>query len=95
VEGINPWKVRSWTGTGGRITVAHPSYPAQRHTMQVYVLDPEHARPVFAAGEFSNGVWGIYVPTATTPGGDHISSSPLKLPVFRPPASSAKANKPP
>jgi hypothetical protein len=59
----------------GRITVAHPSYPAQRHMMQVYVLDPEHAGPVFAAGEFSNGVWGIYVPAPTTPGGDHISSS--------------------
>ena len=65
VAGINPWQVENWIGTGETITVAHPSYPAQRHTMWVYVLDPKQAESVFAAGEFSNGVWGIYVPTAS------------------------------
>jgi hypothetical protein len=62
VAGINPWKVGNWISTGDRITVAHPSYPAQRHTMHVCVLSPEHAESVFAAGEFSNGVWGIFIP---------------------------------
>lgn len=74
VTGINLWEVGSWTSTGARITVAHPSYPAQRHTMQVYVLDPRDAGSLFAAGEFSNGVWGIYVPAAVTPGGCHRSA---------------------
>jgi hypothetical protein len=69
VAGINPWHAAEWVGTGGAITVAHPSYPAQRHTMQVYSLDPEHGEYVFAAGEFSNGVWGIYVPDG--PSADH------------------------
>lgn len=64
VAGINPWEVAKWISAGETITVAHPSYPAQRHTMWVYVLDPKQAESVFAAGEFSNGVWGIYVPTA-------------------------------
>jgi len=68
VAGINPWKVVNRSSTGEKIIVAHPSYPAQRHTMRVYVLDPEHGGSVFAAGEFSNGVWGIYVPVAMTPG---------------------------
>jgi len=77
VAGINPWTVGNWTSTGGRIIVAHPSYPAQRHTMQIYVLDPQDAGSVFAAGEFSNGVWGIYVRAAVTPGGDHRSASAL------------------
>lgn len=79
VAGINPWKARNWTRTGEKITVAHPSYPAQRHPMQVYLLDPENAGSVFAAGEFSNGVWGIYVPAATTTGRSHRpASSPLR-----------------
>jgi len=30
VGGVNPWQVE-WVATGGCITVAHPSYPAQRH----------------------------------------------------------------
>ena len=61
VAGINPWHAGGWTSTGVRITVAHPSYPAQRHTMRVYILDSQHEIE-FAAGEFSNGVWGIYAP---------------------------------
>ena len=35
VGGIDPWSV-TWTADGGRITVAHPSYPSQRHVMTVY-----------------------------------------------------------
>lgn len=75
VAGIDLWKIGNWTSTGGRITVAHPSYPGQRHTMQVYALDPQDAGSVFAAGELSNGVWGIYVPADVTPGGGHRSAS--------------------
>jgi hypothetical protein len=45
------------------ITVRHPSYPAQRHQMFVYELEV-HPPLRFAAGEYSNGVWGFYVPAA-------------------------------
>jgi hypothetical protein len=43
------------------ITVAHPSYPSQRHHMWLYDLDVEPTLR-FAAGEYSNAVWGFYVP---------------------------------
>ena len=61
VGGVNPWEV-SWTDTGGRIVVAHPSYPRERHTMFTYVVAGSDPPIRFAAGEFSNGVWGFFVP---------------------------------
>lgn len=59
--GIDPWAI-DWGATKGWIVVAHPSYPLQRHSMSVY--EPRfQTRPLmFAAGEFSNGVWGFFVP---------------------------------
>jgi hypothetical protein len=62
IGGVNPWDVE-WISTGGRITVAHPSYPHQRHTMFTYEVAGSRPTIVFAAGEFSNGVWGFFVPT--------------------------------
>jgi hypothetical protein len=59
--GIDPWQV-SWVDTRTWIVVAHPSYPTQRHTTHVYEVAGTDPPRVFAAGEFSNGVWGIYVP---------------------------------
>ena len=61
VGGINPWEVE-WTPTHGRITVAHPQYPSERHTMLTYKVAKSDQSVVFAAGEFSNGVWGFFVP---------------------------------
>ena len=61
VAGVNPWQ-RSWTPTHECITVAHPQYPSQRHVMFTYEIAGLDAPVVFAAGEFSNGVWGFYVP---------------------------------
>jgi len=61
VGGVNPWNVK-WTGTDRRIIVAHPSYPTQRHTMNIYEVTGASPSITFAAGEFSNGVWGFYVP---------------------------------
>jgi hypothetical protein len=61
VDGVRLWGA-SWARTGARLTVAHPQYPPQRHVMSTYATDGP-ARPVeFAAGEFSNGVWGFFVP---------------------------------
>jgi len=65
VEGVNPWNFdqSEWHSTGeDPITVAHPCYPAQRHSMYVYELALPGRKIKFAAGEFSNGVWGFYSP---------------------------------
>ncbi|HSN71624.1 MAG TPA: hypothetical protein VLT59_08935 [Steroidobacteraceae bacterium] len=60
VEGVDLW-TRTWSSCRETIVVAHPSYPAERHTLSVYRLaDVPDLR--FAAGEFSNGVWGFFVP---------------------------------
>ena len=60
--GLDPWKLE-WRALGEPpITVAHPSYPRERHSMEVYALRAGDGTVRFAAGEFSNGVWGFYVP---------------------------------
>jgi hypothetical protein len=62
-SGVSPWPYSDrWVATGDRIVVAHPSYPRQRHDMLVYTLAATNPEVRFAAGEFSNGVWGFYVP---------------------------------
>ncbi|MFN8076058.1 MAG: hypothetical protein U0Q15_11635 [Kineosporiaceae bacterium] len=61
VDGVNPWSLAAWGAPLGTIVVAHPSYPAQRHIMSIYRPFRPGGGPVeFAAGEFSNGVWGIF-----------------------------------
>lgn len=60
--GQNLWSAKWLASSEPPITVAHPSYPNERHKMWVYYLDsPRSIR--FAAGEFSNGVWGFFLPT--------------------------------
>jgi hypothetical protein len=63
IAGINPWKVEWEPVPVGSVVVAHPTYPAQRHTMSVYRLSGVEPAAFFAAGEFSNAVWGFYEPT--------------------------------
>ena len=60
--GLNPWQIKWHSLNDAPITVAHPSYPQQRHSMWLYELHAEGKIIKFAAGEFSNGVWGFYVP---------------------------------
>jgi hypothetical protein len=62
VGGVNPWNVH-WHPTHGHVVVAHPQYPAQRHIMDTYVVAGANPPIVFAAGAFSKGIWGFYVPT--------------------------------
>jgi hypothetical protein len=62
IAGLNVWE-HKWIDAGeGSITVPHPSYPSQSHRMYVYKLDTPSGQKRFAAGEFSNSVWGIYIP---------------------------------
>lgn len=62
LRGFNPWAHEWHRSNQDTITVAHPAYPSQRHTMFVYDLVVSGKRVRFAAGEFSNGVWGFYLP---------------------------------
>ena len=60
--GLKVW-FESWRRVdGASLILWHPSYPQQRHSMEVFEIgDP--ANPIrFATGELSNGVWGFFVP---------------------------------
>lgn len=61
LAGTDVWSV-AWTPCqGGKATVRDPLYQ-QRFEFPVYDL-PTRAGPLrFAAGEFSNGIWGFYRP---------------------------------
>ncbi len=60
--GLNPWQLKWHSLAEPQITVAHPSYTQERHLMWIYELHAEGTIVKFAAGEFSNGFWGFYVP---------------------------------
>jgi len=59
--GLNPWKFKWHSLDEPTITVAHPSYPEERHTMSLFELKSGGKTVRFAAGEYSNGVWGFYL----------------------------------
>jgi hypothetical protein len=62
LNGLDPW-AHKWTRCEETsIRVSHPNYPAQRHAMHVYQINNGAATVRFAAGEFSNSVWGFYLP---------------------------------
>jgi nitrogen fixation protein FixH len=60
VSGIDPWE-HAWTRESRTIVVAHPSYPHQRHVLDVWQVAGPDGSAIFAAGELSNGVWSFYV----------------------------------
>ena len=62
LRGIGVWR-HEWQDEEERsITVAHPSYRQQRHSLSVYSISTETQYLKFAAGELSNGVWGFFLP---------------------------------
>jgi hypothetical protein len=63
VDSVDIWTT-SWESTGiAPIVVGHPSYPTQRHELSVYRV-AGHPNGLFAAGEYSNQVWGVFVPAS-------------------------------
>lgn len=50
-----------WESTGNRIKVKDPAY-RQVHVMTVYRVKINEEFYTFAAGEFSNMIWGFYLP---------------------------------
>lgn len=70
-RGVLLWE-RRWRSLGERITVAHPQHEYERHGMTVYCI-ADRPDIMFAAGEFSNGVWGVFVPVdAASPLADEL-----------------------
>lgn len=58
LNGINVWDYQ-WIYTGKTIAVKDPLYH-QVHKMMIYEIKTDTKTVTFAAGEFSNGVWGFY-----------------------------------
>ena len=67
IDGVRIWS-HEWRPIRNVIAyVKDPSY-GQDFTFQVYTVEENGVRVEFAAGEFSNNVWGIYVRKNTTSG---------------------------
>ena len=57
--GVNIFEYE-WKETGKSVRVRHPLY-SQEDKFPVYTVDINGQEQEFAAGEFSNCVWGFYV----------------------------------
>ena len=62
INGLNIWD-HKWTGTGRKAIVKDPLYGKERRFWEYEIRSGETVAR-FAAGEFSNLVWGIYVEDA-------------------------------
>jgi hypothetical protein len=60
IQGLNIWD-HPWNDLQRSVTVKDPIYE-QDHVMGIYELNHGDQQVLFAAGEFSNMVWGIYLP---------------------------------
>ncbi len=58
IDGIDVWK-HEWTDTKERVSVEDPLY-RQKFTFHVYEIRSSDKVVRFAAGEFSNCMWGFY-----------------------------------
>ena len=58
INGMNIWDYK-WEDTGERVEVKDPLY-GQHYSMAVYKIRHRNVEFRFAAGEFSNCVWGLY-----------------------------------
>jgi len=60
LEGLNIWSY-NWKDMHQHIIVKDPIYQ-EEHVMLIYDINDVNKTVRFAAGEFSNMVWGIYLP---------------------------------
>jgi len=59
IKGINIWDFK-WEPTGEKIKIKDPLY-GKFYSFEIYKIRNIDVDIFFAAGEFSNCVWGIYV----------------------------------
>lgn len=58
INGLNIWNY-NWKSTGISIDIKDPIYQ-QDYSFNVYEISDGSHTITFAAGEFSNSIWGIY-----------------------------------
>ncbi len=61
INGINVFS-HHWKNIREEIAEVYDPLYGQKHTFSVYTITEGERTIKFAAGEFSNGVWGFYVP---------------------------------
>ena len=59
IDGLDVWK-HKWRDTKERAQVKDPNYH-EDFTFDIYEIRHGDRVVAFAAGEFSNGLWGFYV----------------------------------
>ncbi|CAN5899070.1 hypothetical protein BH24DEI2_BH24DEI2_13930 [soil metagenome] len=60
IKGLDVWAFK-WRRVAGEAEVEDPLY-GQPHTFAVYTITDGTQTVKFAAGEFSAGAWGFYLP---------------------------------
>jgi hypothetical protein len=68
LNGLNPWDYKWIALDEPRVVVPHPSYPQQRHEFNVYQITDGKQTVRFAAGEYSNCVYGFFLRDAEIKG---------------------------
>jgi hypothetical protein len=58
IDGLNIWDF-AWKDTGEKIDIKDPMY-GKSYSFHIYEINDSTIKVIFAAGEFSNGVFGIY-----------------------------------
>ena len=58
IDGLNIWDYE-WKDTGQKVDIQDPLYN-QNYTLPIYEITDNTMTAKFAAGEFSNLIWGIY-----------------------------------
>lgn len=67
IDGIDVWW-HDWRRLHiDTVSVPHPSFSNQMHTLWPYAIEPVDIPILFYAGELSNGVWCFYVPSKGQP----------------------------
>ncbi|WP_268225814.1 hypothetical protein [Sinomicrobium oceani] len=59
VEGVKIWEFE-WESTGKYILIKDPLY-SQVYLFEIYRIYDNNKILMFAIGEFSNGIWGVYL----------------------------------
>lgn len=59
IRGVNVWE-QGWQVSAGQEAHVHDPVYGQGFVFRVYTIQDGEERVEFAAGEFSNGVWGFF-----------------------------------
>jgi hypothetical protein len=60
IRGVNVWE-QGWQVSPGQEAQVHDPVYGQEFVFRVYTLQDGEQTIEFAAGEFSNGVWGFFL----------------------------------